>query len=522
MGVIVLVGFMGAGKTSVGRLLAARLGVPFVDTDLEVEARARRSIAEIFAENGEIAFRSFEREVVAAALSGPDAVVSVGGGALGDPATRAALEWATVIHLDVSFMEAMRRIADGASERPMLAGDPKALFDERRALYQNAADLVVATDARTADEVAGDIAGRLGVTVRERRVVVGTDPAYPVIIGRELTSRISSIAPPDERVRRVALITHPELAMIAKDVTTSYEDAAYAVSTFDVPSGEGSKDLNVARQLFSAFARAGIQRGDLVAALGGGVICDLAGFVASTYHRGIAAIHIPTTLLAQVDAAIGGKTAVNLPEGKNLVGTFHQPHAVVCDIATLRSLPDREFVSGLAEVVKYGFIQDPGLLDLLERDSASLLARDEDILEEVVARSIAIKAAIVAADEREAGPRALLNYGHTIGHAIEHVRRRDLRHGEAIALGMMAAAYCAYDLGFIDEALVARHRSTLARLGLPVRISVGYDELATLLQRDKKAADGARFVLVRTVGRAEYGIDVPSETIARALARLAR
>lgn len=518
---IVLVGFMGAGKTSVGRVLAARLGLPFVDTDLEVEARAGRSIAQIFARDGEGMFRSLEREVVAAALGGPDSVVSVGGGALGDPATSAALEWTTVVHLDVSFVEAMRRIGPGISERPMLAGDPKALFDNRRALYTTAADLTVSTDGRTPQEVADDIARSMGSTTTERRVIVRTDPAYPVIVGSELMSRIASLATAPEHARRVALITHPDLGTVAKDVTTSYESAGLEVTTFDVIPGESSKGLNVAGNLLSAFARAGIQRGDLVAAVGGGVICDLAGFVASIYHRGIAAVHVPTTLLAQVDAAIGGKTAVNLPEGKNLVGTFHQPRAVVCDISMLHSLPDPEFVSGLAEVIKYGFIQDSGLLDLIERDAASVLARDETILEEVVTRSVAIKAAIVAADERELGPRSLLNYGHTIGHALEHARRGALRHGEAIALGMMAAAYCAFDLGFVDDTIVERHRSVLGRLGLPVSVAVAYDELAPFLQRDKKARDGARFVLLRAVGRADYAIEVPPDVVARAVARLA-
>lgn len=520
MGVIVLVGFMGAGKSTVGRLLAGHLGVPFVDTDLDIERRAGISIPTIFATSGEATFRALEREAVGDALGRGDAVVAVGGGALGDPVTRAALEWTNVLYLEVSFMEAMRRIGGAGAERPLLARDPKALFDERRATYASAADVTIDTDGRTPDEIARAIAGRFGASTTNPQIVVGTDPPYTVTVGTHLLDRVATLATAPV-ARRVGIITHPEIAVIAKEVAASYSAAGLEVSVFEIPSGEAVKSLGSAGAVLSSLARVGLERNDLVVGVGGGVVCDLSGFIASTYHRGIRCAYVPTTLLAQVDASIGGKTAVDLPEGKNLVGTFHQPIAVVCDVATLASLSDEEFVSGLAEVVKYGFIQDPTLLELVENHTDKLRARDASILEEVVRRCVGIKAAIVAVDERDAGPRAVLNYGHTIGHALEAARSGALRHGEAVALGMVAAALCALEMGYSDDQLVARHRSVLERFGLPARIDTTLTEIEPYLLRDKKASGGPRFVVLREVGRAEYGVEVPRDVIVRALERLA-
>ncbi|MDQ4064681.1 MAG: 3-dehydroquinate synthase, partial [Actinomycetota bacterium] len=354
----------------------------------------------------------------------------------------------------------------------------------------------------------------------DRRIVVGTDPPYPVVVGSDLLERAAALVAASPTPRRVAIVTHPEVAVIAKDVAASFSAADIEVSSFEAPSGEATKSLASAEDLLSAFAGAGLERSDVVVGVGGGVVTDLTGFVASTYHRGIRCAYVPTTLLAQVDASIGGKTAVNLPEGKNLVGTYHHPLAVVCDVRTLGSLPDKEFVSGLAEVAKYGFIQDPDLLDLIEADADRLRARDPALLEEIVTRCVAIKAAIVAVDERDGGPRAILNYGHTVGHALEAARHGTLRHGEAVALGMMAAVHCAHALGYADEDLVQRHRAVLSLLGLPTAIDTSFDELAPYIMRDKKASGGPRFVLLRGLARPEYGIEIDPGVVAGALERL--
>jgi len=521
--VIVLVGFMGAGKSTIGPLLATRLGLTFVDTDAEIERRGGGTVAEIFQERGEPGFRALERETVEWALESNDAVVSLGGGALDDPAARASLEWATVVHLDVSFAEAMKRIEDPAA-RPMLARtDPKALYDDRRSVYASIADHAVDTTGRTPVDVAEELVALLSIRIKSsdgaRRIRVDVPGVpYEVIVGHGLLQRAGDFIPPPPGAERAVVITHPTLQRFADRVVASLGEKGLQPSSFEIAEGETSKNLANAQSLYEAFAAAGIHRNDLVVAVGGGVVCDVAGYVASTYNRGLAVAHVPTTLLAQVDAAIGGKTAVNLSAGKNLVGTFHQPLAVIADVSVLGELPDEEFRSGLAEVIKHGLIADPGLLDLVMQRSQHLVATDETLLEEVVARAAAIKAAVVSADERERGRRAVLNYGHTFGHAIEHVAA--IRHGEAVALGMMAAAYSAAELGLIGEDVVDTHRRVLAAVGLPTAATLDIEELEPVWQRDKKYDRGVRFVLLEGIGRPRIGVEIPRDAQERALKRL--
>ncbi|HEX2058371.1 MAG TPA: 3-dehydroquinate synthase [Actinomycetota bacterium] len=523
---IALVGFMGAGKTTVGRALATRLGLPFVDVDALVEARAGVSIAELFAREGEPAFRRLESAVALEALRGPDAVVALGGGALGDPAVTTALQWATVVHLDVSFGEAMRRVGRPAA-RPMLQRtDPRGLFESRRAAYQRAAAVTVSVDGRSADEVVDEVAALLGASsasgVTRVRVSLG-EQSYDVVAGEGVAARVAELASPPEDAEKAFVVTHPELEGMAGDVVAALAAAGLKTQTLTVPAGEASKSLAEATRLLGELAASRAHRHDLVVGFGGGVVTDLAGFVASTYHRGMAVVHVPTTLLGQVDAAIGGKTAVNLPQGKNLVGTFHQPRAVVCDVATLRTLPPEELAAGLAEVVKYGLIADPSLLDLVEARADEIAAADPAVLIEVVTRSAAIKAGIVSLDEKEGGPRAHLNYGHTFGHAMEHVTAgspRPLRHGEAVALGMMTAAYAAHELGRIDEAAVAAHRRALEASRLPVSAEFDIGDLEDAWRHDKKYRRGVRFVLLAGLGRPEAGVEVDRNTLAAAVRRL--
>jgi len=336
------------------------------------------------------------------------------------------------------------------------------------------------------------------------------DHPYEVVVGPGVLSEIP------ERLgdrRRVAIVSQRAIADLhAGAVLEALPDAELVI----IGDGEAAKTLATVEELCSHFAAAGLLRGDAVVALGGGVVGDTAGFAAAVYHRGVDVVQAPTTLLAQVDAAIGGKTAVNLPEGKNLVGAFHQPVAVVADVATLATLPEREYRSGLGEAAKYA-LMDPESAPTDLEGVADVLARDPALLTVLVAACVGIKAVVVAADPGErTGARATLNYGHTLAHALETSGGYELLHGEAVAIGLVFAAELACALGRIDEAEVARHRAFIERLGLPIRVPDGAhsDEILDAMRRDKKASGGLTFVL-----RSRDGLDVVDDPPAPALER---
>ncbi|MGH8909860.1 MAG: 3-dehydroquinate synthase [Egibacteraceae bacterium] len=327
--------------------------------------------------------------------------------------------------------------------------------------------------------------------------------AYHVVVGAGLLDRLCAHVPPPPHARRAALVTcAPVATRYANRVRRALTAGGLCVELITVPDGEEAKSLDVLASLYHRFAAVPLRRDDVVVALGGGVVADLAGFAAATWNRGVALIQVPTTLLAQVDAAIGGKTAVNLPEGKNLVGAFHQPIGVVADTSTLATLPVRERRSGLGEVAKYGFIADVTVLELLEQRPDDAVAGDADLLAEIVRRGVAVKARIVGADELESGERALLNYGHTVGHAIEALAGyRTYRHGEAVSLGMVFAARLGERLGISEPGLAERTVALLRGLGLPTGgLRVDPAQVWELLARDKKARGGVRFVLCSRPG----------------------
>lgn len=340
----------------------------------------------------------------------------------------------------------------------------------------------------------------------ERIPVPVPGASYDVLVGAGLLDRLAEVLPVPAHARRAALVTTGRVAgRYSPPVRAALAARGLEIVPLPVPDGEEAKTLGTLEAAYHRLAAAQFGRDDLVVTLGGGVLTDLGGFLAATWHRGVRVVHIPTTLLAQVDAAVGGKTGVNLAEGKNLIGAFHQPAAVVCDTATLATLPDRELRSGLGEVAKYGFLADPAVLDLLERDPGAARAGDPAVLTEVVRRGVAVKARVVAADEREAGDRALLNYGHTFGHAIETETGYGVyAHGEAVALGMVAAARLAERLGVAAEGLAARTVALLAALGLPTGgLAADPHRLWEAMTRDKKVREGGvRFVLCRRPGDA--------------------
>ena len=346
------------------------------------------------------------------------------------------------------------------------------------------------------------------------------DGAYDVVVGQGVIEDAGAHLPPFPEAATAFVVADREVASMWLDRLTDGLSARTLPTTLlTVPTGEEAKSLDVYRVLLHQLATQEAHRDDVVVALGGGAVGDLAGFVASTYMRGMPFVQIPTTLTAQVDAAIGGKTAVNLPEGKNLAGTFFQPRAVLADVEALTSLPDREFRSGLAEVAKYALTLDLELLARLESDPGPVLARDPDALEQVVVRCVEAKARTVASDERDTGIRLFLNYGHTLGHALERLDAFAGRtHGEAVALGMMFAARLAELRGFASDGLAARTARLLSSLGLdtdgPLPPAA---DIMSAFRADKKYRGGVRFVLLRDVGQPAVVEDVTSAQVREVL-----
>ncbi|MEX0875191.1 MAG: 3-dehydroquinate synthase [Actinomycetota bacterium] len=517
---IVLVGFMGSGKSAVGRRLADDTGRTFIDTDLLVVPNGS-SLDELFESEGLAGFRSRERDVVRKASRARGAVIATGGGSVLDPANVRDLKRSgVVVYLKTTASELARRL-DDSNDRPLLRlnGRPArgaalrahiaGMLAEREPVYESVADHVISSDGRNVNEVAGEIekataAAKMNAP-RVQRVRVPLDPSYSVSVGRGLLDRVDDLVKLPKGAENAGIVSHPRIKRLwGRQLESALNRVGLRVSWYTFPEGEESKSVETAGRLSQGLARAGFHRDDVVFALGGGVTGDVAGYVASTYARGIAFVQVPTTLLAMVDAAIGGKTGVNLPQGKNLVGTFHQPLGVVADLDVLSTLPRRDLRGGLAEVIKYGFIADPPLVKTVQRERDEILAAGE-VLGPLVGRCAGIKARVVAADERDQGLRAILNYGHTLGHAIESLTierggRARLHHGEAIAIGMVYAAAVSARIGLAD--VVEDHRRVLEAVGLPTRVSgLRWSAVLKRMELDKKYRDGARLVLLERVGR---------------------
>ncbi|MFE3544537.1 3-dehydroquinate synthase [Nocardia sp. NPDC059177] len=329
-------------------------------------------------------------------------------------------------------------------------------------------------------------------------IQVRTADPYPVIIGRGLLGDLVESVTAGNAVRTVAIFHQPPLAETAEAVRTALAETGVDAHRIEIPDAEDGKDLAVAGFCWEVLGRIGLTRNDAIVSLGGGAATDLAGFVAATWMRGVRIVHVPTTLLAMVDAAVGGKTGINTEAGKNLVGSFHEPSAVLVDLVTLETVPRNEIVAGMAEIIKAGFIADPVILDLIERDPEAALDPTGDVLPELVRRAIQVKADVVAADLKESSLREILNYGHTLGHAVERRERYRWRHGAAVSVGLVFAAELGRLAGRLDDATADRHRTILESVGLPV----SYDgdalpQLMDAMQTDKKTRSGVlRFVVL--------------------------
>jgi 3-dehydroquinate synthase len=341
-------------------------------------------------------------------------------------------------------------------------------------------------------------------------------PPYQVVVGVGVLGELPGLVPKDART---VVVIHAEgLGGIARPACGALQAAGLVVRAEPVPDGEAAKTIEVAAWLWSRLARRGVTRSDCIVGLGGGATTDLAGFVAASWLRGVRVVLVPTTLLGMADAAIGGKTAIDLPEGKNLVGAFHSPAGVLADLAALETLPRADYTSGLAEVIKAGFIADPRILDLVQADPEGAAVPHGRHARELIERAIRVKAGVVSRDVTEKGPREILNYGHTLGHAIERVEGYRFRHGDAVAVGMVYAAELARLAGRLDEATCAMHRSVLAGVGLPTAYQPGaWPALRKAMAVDKKTR-GARLRLVVLDGLARPGIleDPPEQLLSQA------
>jgi shikimate kinase / 3-dehydroquinate synthase len=507
----VVIGFMGAGKTTLARELAAVRGVEHVDTDALVVERLGRPIADVFATDGEAAFRAAEEEAVLEVLGGgADAVVSLGGGSVLSERVRAALGDHVVVALDVGVEEAWARAADPS--RPLAAdrGEFARRHAERSDLYAALADAHL-PQVRLGDLGPLDAALRvLAEAPRGTRMTWASAASgeYPVFVGPGVLALAGRLG------RLPGLGGRAFCIGDEKVVEHHFTALGHVAGLVEIGSGETFKTLDTCNAAWHALVDLSATRADHVVALGGGVTGDLAGFVAATYQRGVPVVQLPTTLVAQVDSAYGGKTGVDLPEAKNYVGVYHQPRAVLSDTSTLATLPRREFAAGYAEVVKTALIAGGTLWERIAAGDAV-----DDAIIFACART---KLGVVAADERDGGRRQVLNLGHTIGHALEvGLGYGTLSHGEAVGLGMLAALRLS---GLPD--LRTQIEALLSAAGLPTTLpaSYGVDPAAILAgtRRDKKRTDTARtpFVLVRAPGDVVHGQDVGDDDVTRAVAEL--
>jgi len=549
-GNIFLVGLMGAGKTTVGKALAKKLNKRFIDSDHEIEARTGATIPLIFEIEGEASFRRREAEVIRDLTAQDDIVLATGGGAILDPESRTYLNSrGTVIYLRASVHSLLQRTSHDKNRPLLQKGDPRKTLEEltriRDPLYNEVAHFVIDTGRPNVQYLMHSILSQLGpehgpqATISESQqssqalnsmmpppstsqvlhVDLG-DRSYPITIGQSLLDNPEIVAAKIPG-SRVAVVTNTVVApLYLEQLSFTLAAAGKKVTPIILPDGEEEKNWENLMKVFDVLLAEKCDRKTTLVALGGGVIGDMTGFAAAAYMRGVPFVQIPTTLLSQVDSSVGGKTGINHPLGKNMIGAFYQPQAVIADTLTLNTLPDRELSAGLSEVIKHGAIIDAPFFDWIEANMSQLVARDAEALAYAIRRSCEIKADVVRQDEREGGLRAILNFGHTFGHAIEAGMGYGVwLHGEAVGCGIVMAADLSHRLGFIDAATKDRITAVVKSAGLPiVAPNLGTERWLELMEVDKKNEGGQiKFILLKPLGSTII-MSVPQDTLLQTLA----
>lgn len=530
---IILIGMMGAGKTTIGRALASHLDKEFVDSDHEIQKRTGVKIPVIFEIEGEAGFRKRESEVLAELTERKNIILATGGGAVLNPENREILRRSgIVVYLRASVGDLYRRTQHDKN-RPLLQTQNlyarlSELYTQRDTLYRETAHVVIDSGKQGVRFLVDKLINKLlsfdstAITQDNQNTAMQTitvdftpsldKRSYPIHIGYGILQQVDLIVSCLPQ-KRVAIVSNTTIAPLYLDkLRAALEAKGVASIPIILPDGEAHKNWETLNLIFDALLKNHCERKTAILALGGGVVGDLTGFAAATYLRGVPFIQIPTTLLAQVDSSVGGKTGINHPLGKNMIGAFYQPRMVLTDSATLNTLPDRELRAGIAEIIKYGLIRDPAFFEWLEQNMHRLLARDPVTLNEAIQRSCENKTEIVASDEQEKGVRALLNLGHTFGHAIENGMGYGVwLHGEAVAAGIVLAAELSRRMKFISEADVSRIRKIFVQAGLPVDApKMPVDKYLQLMMLDKKVEAGkTRFIVLNRIGEAVMRSDIP-------------
>jgi len=530
-GNIILVGMMGSGKTTVGKVLAKQLGKTFIDSDEEIQKRTGVTIPHIFDVEGEVGFRQRESAVIEDLVKLNNIVLATGGGAVIQPKNREVMrEGGVVVYLKSSVYDLWQRTRHDHTRPLLRTENPRAklqeLFEQRDAMYCEVANVIIHTSKQSVHTLVSRLTKRLYPpqynnqnsqmnNIHTLNVGLG-DRSYPIHIGHDLVNHLELLLEYLPK-KRVAIVTNTTVApLYLERVKMQLEQHGITVQTIILPDGEQYKTAASLNHIYDELLRQRSERSTPLIALGGGVIGDMTGYAAATYLRGVPFIQIPTTLLAQVDSSVGGKTGINHPLGKNMIGAFYQPKVVLADTATLNTLADKELRAGIAEVIKYGLIRDVEFLTWLEQNMSKLLVRDTDALQYAIAHSCHHKAEVVGADELESGERATLNLGHTFGHAIENgMGYGAWLHGEAVAAGTIMAVDLSVRLGWLTAADCQRVRALFELAGLPtVSPKMGADKYLSLMGLDKKVVGGKiRFVLLHALGKAIITDDVPEDLL---------